>query len=190
MRPPKIRRSHHRHDWKNHIPRPHTPVNSLPPPPQRLGSFPREFRIPQPHSHQMSPVHPISPFQTSNLNPRKKREEYGRETHCFPTVSLNPSLAWKILKLLISCRSPFRNPIATLLFCAVKCRASSASACASVIAGISFDRGCAPCPVNERRVYWMIMRSGVVGVAGWWCKSGRRVKRCVDLPNLCPFRYQ
>ena len=43
---------------------------------------------------------------------------------------------------------------------------SSASACASVMAGMSLERGRPPKPVNVLRAYWIMSLSGVKSVAG------------------------
>lgn len=62
-------------------------------------------------------------------------------THSLPASSRKPFRAWKMLRLFIYWTSPFWKSKAARCFSAVKCRASSASACASVIGGMSADRG-------------------------------------------------
>lgn len=89
-----------------------------------------------------------------------------------------------MLRLFTYWMSPFWNPSEALCCSARKCSASSASAWASVIGGISVVRGCARKPVKYRRVYWISTRSGVVAVAGWWYSSGRSVYGLSGLPNL------
>jgi hypothetical protein len=80
-----------------------------------------------------------------------------------------------MLKLFTYCTSPFRKSNPTAKFSARKCSVSSASACASVIGGISLERGSAWNPVKLRRAYWIRTRSGLVFVAGEWKSSGRLV---------------
>jgi hypothetical protein len=79
----------------------------------------------------------------------------------------NPSRAWKIARLFAYWISPFWKFSRTLCFSPRKCRASNASACASVIGGISADRGWAENPVKYRRAYCTISRSGASDVEGW-----------------------
>lgn len=58
------------------------------------------------------------------------------------------------------------NPVETQKRSPRKCSASRASACASVMGGISGLRGRAPNPTKYRLAYWRRIRSGVVSVAG------------------------
>ena len=85
---------------------------------------------------------------------------------CFSSEFVKPSRAWKMLRLFANCTSPFLKLSDTAYFSARKCSASSASAWASVMGGMSEERGRPWKPVNVRRAYWMMRRSGDESVAG------------------------
>ena len=103
-----------------------------PPGLQRLWCRPSMFRIAKPEAYKVASV----------LCQLPDMEEWEPETaYCCSGLSLNPSLAWKMLKLLAYCTSPFLKPRDTACFSARKCNVSRASACASVMGGMSEDRG-------------------------------------------------
>lgn len=89
-----------------------------------------------------------------------------------------------MLKLFTYWISPFWKSKVARCFSARKCSVSNASAWASVIGGISADRGWARNPVKYLRAYWISTRSGVLSVASWWYSRGRRVYGLFALPNL------
>lgn len=78
-------------------------------------------------------------------------------THVFSGLSRKLSRACRRPRLLIYWISPLRKFRAKEYFSATNCKVSSASAWASVMAGIWGLRVCSPYPVNKRRVYWMTM---------------------------------
>lgn len=98
-------------------------------------------------------------------------------THCFSGVSVNPSRAWKTPMLLTYWMSPFSKLVDTLKRSPRKCSASRASACASVMGGMSALRGSAPNPTKYRLAYCRTTLSGLDSVAGWWYRSGRLMNR-------------
>lgn len=76
-------------------------VDDIPPFPQRLGGFPRVFWIAQPQPQQMTSMilcvsNPLSPIQQLQTT-----------TYSLPGSSWNPFRAWKMLRLLMYCTSPF-----------------------------------------------------------------------------------
>ena len=85
-----------------------------------------------------------------------KKAHHRENAYFFSGVSVNASRAWKILRLLMYWMSPFWKFNPRLYFSAKKWIVSKASAWASVIGGMSVDRGNPKNPVNSRRAYWMM----------------------------------
>lgn len=75
------------------------------------------------------------------------------QTYCFSPSFTKASRAWNMLRLFTYCMSPFWNSVLTQNLSPTKCKVSKASACASVIGGMSGLRGNAPNPTKYRRPY-------------------------------------
>lgn len=95
----------------------------------------------------------------------KSAREHGRWSYRFSSLSTKPSLAWNKATLFTYCMSPFAKCVLMQNFSPRKCKASRASAWASVIGGISELRGRWPKPTKYLRPYWRDILSGVVSVA-------------------------
>lgn len=72
-----------------------------------------------------------------------------------------------MLRLFAYWMSPWWKSRDAAYFSDVKCKASRASACASVMGGMLDERGRPQYPVKLRLAYWMMSRAGSVAVAGW-----------------------
>lgn len=142
------------------------------PPPfhMRRRRLPRILRVSQPQPHKMASAQrsTSASFPRNHTPHSVERTGVLLGTHLFSPSSRYPSLAWNTARLLAYCTSPRSNPVETQYFSPRKCSASSASACASVMGGMSGLRGRAPKPTRDRLAYCRTTRSGAESVAGWW----------------------
>lgn len=103
-------------------------VQSLPNGLQIAGGLPCQLIIPQPQTNQVSTREKLVRYSASPLA--------CRYTHVCSGLSRKASRAWSKPMLLIYWISPFWKFKPKECFSAVKCNASRASACASVIGGM------------------------------------------------------